>query len=229
MFVEAGFGTNRTNVVYDRVGAAVESLTIEEVDLAAIKMSTFFHATGITPALSEDCRDTVLDTVQLARKAGVRVSFDVNYRTKLWEPARAREVLSTIIHGIDLLFVGEDDLATIWERSGKAKEELRWLQEKFEIANVVLTRGEDGASGLFGETYHRSKAFPSEVVSPIGAGDAFAAGVLYSLLEDEVDTALTRGCAMAALAREARSDYVVGGVEALVAKMADGGGKQISR
>ena len=229
MWVEAGLGTNCTTVTYDRTGAEIESLNIEEVALEALEDTTFFHATGITPALSEDCRNTVLDTVQLARKAGVRVSFDVNYRAKLWGPARAREVLSTIIHGIDLLFVGAADLSTIWQRSGDPRNDLPWLQDQFGIANVVLTRGEEGASGLLGGNFHRSSAFPGEVVSPIGAGDAFAAGVLYSLLEGEEELALRRGCAMAALARESRGDYVVGGLEALQERMGNEGGKKLSR
>ncbi len=229
MWVEAGLGSNRTTVTYDRAGAEIESLKIGEVALEALEDATFFHATGITPALSEDLRNTVLDAVQLARKAGVRVSFDVNYRSKLWEPARAREVLSTIITGIDLLFVGAGDLATIWQHTGDPQGGLAWLQEQFGISNVVLTRGEEGASGLFGDVFHCSSACPGEVVSPIGAGDAFAAGVLYSLLEGDEELALRRGCAMAALARESRGDYVVGGLEALEARLGEDGGKKLER
>lgn len=225
MWVEAGHATNRTRVTYDRAGAAIESYEIEEVDLEAIKASTFFHATGITPALSESCRNSVLDAVQLARKAGVRVSFDVNYRSKLWSPARAREVLSTIIPGVDLLLVGREDLQTVWGRRGKVKEDLHWLQKTFGVTNVVLTRGEKGASALLGGRYHRSRALASEVVSPIGAGDAFAAGLLAALLDDDLDGALAQGCTMAALARESRSDYVVGGAEALAAKLSSGEAK----
>ena len=109
----------------------MEGLRIEEVDLDALHDSQHFHATGITPALSEDNRNAVLDTVQLACKAGVRVSFDINYRSKLWAPQRAREVLSTIIPGIHLLFIKETDLALLWDRRGDAETELRSLQEEF--------------------------------------------------------------------------------------------------
>ena len=229
MWVEAGLGGNRTMITYDRAGAAVESFKIQEVDLTALQQSTFFHATGITPALSENCRHTVSEAVRLARKAGVRVSFDVNYRAKLWEPARAREVLSSIISGIDVLFIGQDDLGTVWERTGDPDDELHRLQDDFGIANVVLTRGALGARALLDDHLCDHGAFLSEVVSPIGSGDAFAAGVLYSLLEDEVDLALKRGCAMAALARESRSDYVVGGNEALEVRMGEEGDKNLSR
>ena len=229
MWVEAGRGENRTVVSYDRSGAAVETFKIPEVDLDGLKDSRFFHATGITPALSEDCRNTVLDAVQLARKAGVRVSFDINYRAKLWNPLRAREGLSTIISGIDVLFIGQDDLGTVWERRGDPEQELRSLQEEFGIANVVMTRGSFGASGLFGDHFDAHEAFQGEVVSPIGAGDAFAAGVLHSLMQDEELLALKRGCAMAALARESRSDYVVGGEQALKARMGEEGDTNLSR
>jgi 2-dehydro-3-deoxygluconokinase len=221
MWVEAGFGTNRTNVTYDRTGAAIESLSIEDVDLAVIEASRFFHFTGITPALSAGCHDTLAAVVRRARQAGVRISCDVNYRSKLWSPQRAREVICGLIAGIDLLFVGSGDLRTLWGRSGDPEEELRRLQDEFGIANVILTRGPDGASGLFGEALLHHAAFPSEVVSPIGAGDAFAAGVLFSLLNEDAEGCLKRGCAMAALARESRNDYVLGGIEALEAKLAE--------
>ena len=232
MFVEAGRGANRTNVVYDRAGAPVESYHIEEVDLPKVQASTFFHVTGITPALSGDCRDTLTDAISIARRAEVRVSFDVNYRSKLWAPARAREEISRLIREIDTLFIGQRDLACLWGRSGKAKEEVQRLQDEFSIANVILTRGEEGAAGLFGNRFLEHAAFTCEVVSPIGAGDAFAAGVLYSLLNGEVEEALQRGCAMAALARESRSDYVLSGIEALEQRIAaedGGGGKRLSR
>ncbi len=229
MWVEAGLGQNRTVITYDRAGAAVESLKIPDVDLVALQDSAFFHATGITPALSEDCRNTVLSAVQGAREAGVRVSFDINYRAKLWEPSRAREVLSAIIEGIDVLFITQDDLVTVWERRGNPERELHFLQEEFGIKNVVLTQGSRGAQALLGDHLHDQGAYSGEVVSPIGAGDALAAGVLYSLMEEEVDVALQRGCAMAALARESRSDYVVGGKEALEDRMRNEGDKNLSR
>ena len=219
MWVESGVGANMTTVSYDRGGASMEGLRIEEVDLDALHDSQYFHATGITPALSEDNRNAVLDTVQLACKAGVRVSFDINYRSKLWAPQRAREVLSTIIPGIHLLFIKETDLALLWDRRGDAETELRSLQEEFGIANIVLTRAGDGASAVLEDHFESHQAFVGEPVSPIGAGDALAAGVLYSLMEDEERLALKRGCAMASLARESRSDYVVGGRLALDARI----------
>ena len=229
MWVEAGLGENRTVVTYDRAGAAVESFKIPEADLAALQDTTFFHVTGITPALSEDCCNTILNAVQGACAAGVRVSFDINYRAKLWEPSRAREALSAIIGGIDVLFIGQDDLGTVWGRGGDPDHEVHFLQEEFGIRNVVLTQGSRGARALLGDQMHEHGAYSGEVVSPIGAGDAFAAGVLYSLMEEEVDLALKRGCAMAALTRESRSDYVVGGKEALEARMGNGGEKNLSR
>ncbi len=232
MWVEAGFGANRTNVTYDRNGAAIESLTIEEVDLEAIEASRYFHFSGITPALSESCRSTMAEVVDRARKAGVKVSCDLNFRSKLWSADEAREVLSRLIPEIDLLILGAGDLQTLWERNGEPDRELQWLQDEFRIANVILTRGPEGASGRFGDTVLHQAAFASEVVSPIGAGDAFAAGVLFSFMDEEPEESLKRGCAMAALARESRSDYVVSGLEALEEKIASEeseGGKRLSR
>ena len=219
MWVEAGLGDNLTSITYDRDGASVAGLRIDELDLHSLHDSQYFHATGITPALSEDCRNAILDAVQLACRAGVKVSFDVNYRSKLWQPCRAQEVLSTIIPGIHLLFIKERDLELLWGRGGDAEEELRRLKGEFGIANIVLTQGSKGASALLGDQFESHAAFDGEAVSPIGAGDALAAGVLYSLMEGEQELALKRGCAMASLARESRGDYVIGGKQALDARM----------
>ena len=231
MFVESGLGANRTNVIYDRAGASIESLSMDEVDFATIESSRIFHFSGITPALSERCRETVAEVVQRARQAGVKVSCDVNYRSKLWSAEEAREEISKLIGDLDLLLVGQEDLKALWKRSGDPEDELRRLQDEFRIADVVMTKGPGGAIGLLGGSIYEQEAFASEVVSPIGAGDAFAAGVLYSLLNEEPALSLKRGCAMAALARESRSDYVLSGIEALEEKMSSGGdsGKRLSR
>ena len=105
----------------------------------------------------------------------MKVSCDVNYRSKLWSAEEAREVISELISDLDLLLVGQGDLQTLWKRSGNPEKELRRLQDEFRIADVVMTRGPEGAIGLFGDAIHQQEAFASEVVSPIGAGDAFLA------------------------------------------------------
>ena len=221
-FLEAGGGSNRTTVTYDRGGAAIESLELADLDLAAIADSRFFHFTGITPALSDSCRDTLREVVERARAAGVTISCDLNYRSKLWSPEDARETMEVLLPEVDLLILGAGDLRLLWGRDGAPETELRHLQEAFGIGTVLLTRGAHGAAGIIDDRYCEQGAFAGEVVSPIGAGDAFAAGVLYSLVEGDPDLGLARGCAMAALAREARSDYVVGGVAALDATIGDG-------
>ena len=219
MWVEVAERDDLTTVTYDRKGASVEGLRIDEIDLHSLHDSQYFHATGITPALSDDSSNAVLDAVQLACKAGVKVSFDINYRSKLWQSSRAHEVLSTIIAGIHILFIKEADLELLWGRRGDAETELRRLKEEFDIENIVLTQSRKGASALLGDQFDSHPAFPCKAVSPIGAGDALAAGVLYSLMEGEDELALKRGCAMASLARESRGDYVVGGRHALDARI----------
>ncbi len=229
MFVEAGLGTNRTNVVYDRAGAAVENLSIDDINLEVIGACRWLHFTGITPALSKACFDTLGKVIRGAGEAGAKMSCDVNYRSKLWGAGGAGKTISALLPAIDLLLIGRGDLQILWGRNGEAEAEVKQLQQEFAIEKVVLTQGADGAAAIFSDRFDEHDAFGGEVVSPIGAGDAFAAGVLYSLLEDEQELALKRGCAMASLARESRSDYVVGGRDALEAKINEGGGKQLSR
>ena len=222
MWVESGNGDNLTTVTYDRKGASVEGLRIDEIDVSSLHDTHYFHATGITPALSEDCRRMVLEAVRSARNNGVRVSFDVNYRSKLWERSHAKEALSAIIPGIYILFIKEMDLELLWGRRGDAEMELRRLKEEFGVDNIVLTQSRAGASALLGDQFDSHPAYASKALSPIGAGDALAAGVLYSLMEGEEELALKRGCAMASLARESRADYVASGRQALDARIQGG-------
>ena len=89
-FVEYGASPRGIQVIYDRGGAAVSRLTFDQLDLDYLLDTRVYHATGILAALSAACRDTALKAMQAARAAGVQVSFDVNYRSKLWDASYGR-------------------------------------------------------------------------------------------------------------------------------------------
>lgn len=229
MFVEAGAGSNPTNVVYDRNHAPMASVDEPSFDFSPVEESRWFHFTGITLGLSETSAKVVGKCVTRARQAGVKVSCDVNYRSKVWknDSKAAREKLERHLSEVDLLLVGHDDCELFWG-PGQPREAVAKLAKEFGIPNVVMTCGADGAVGQFEDSMFIHPAFPGEVVSPIGAGDAFAAGVLSSILEDDVESALQRGNAMATLARGSRSDYVVSASTRLKAFL-EGGAEPLSR
>jgi 2-dehydro-3-deoxygluconokinase len=150
------------------------------VDLGLLDGATYLHLTGVTPALSPECAEFVRWAAQEARRRGVRVSFDVNYRAPLWDPPAARTEIERVLEHIDLLFVSAEEADALWG----------WDDEERGIAQlaaagpdeVVLKRGAHGSTvWVHGE---RVDADPFRVgeVDPIGAGDAFAAGYLASSL-----------------------------------------------
>jgi 2-dehydro-3-deoxygluconokinase len=174
LYLREQIGTD-VRVYYYRLGSAASTMQRDAFDADYFSDARFVHLTGITPALSEDCRAFVLWAAREARASGARVSFDVNYRSKLWETGRAREFVEEILPDLDLLFVGDEEARALWGRddetlvrelAGKGPEE------------VVLKRGGMGSLGLVGDEVLEHPSFDAAEVDPVGAGDAFAAGYL---------------------------------------------------
>jgi 2-dehydro-3-deoxygluconokinase len=159
-------------VYYYRKGSAASTMTLKALDSEYLKEAEFLHLTGITPALSEDCRAF---TLWAAREDGTRVSFDVNYRSKLWGSGEARAFVEEILPSVDLLFVGDDEARALWGRDDK--DLVRELAARGP-REVVLKLGREGSLALVDGRIIARPAYPVEEVDPVGAGDAFDAGYL---------------------------------------------------
>jgi 2-dehydro-3-deoxygluconokinase len=165
----------------------------------------FLHLTGITPVLSESCRDFTLWAAKEAREAGIRLSFDVNYRSRLWSPEEARGFVEELLPHVDLLFVGDEEAQAIW--GGGDEGFVRGLAE-LGPKEVVLKKRE-GSMVLFEDRVLTAEpAFPVEEVDPVGAGDAFDAGYLAGHLWDLApEERLRVASAMGAMSVTALGDY----------------------
>jgi 2-dehydro-3-deoxygluconokinase len=159
-------------VYYYRGGSAASTMAPETFDAGFLGGAEFLHLTGITPALSEECRAF---TLWAAREAQARVSFDVNYRSKLWGPTEARRFVEEILPSIDLLFVGDDEARALW---GGEDENLARELAAAGPREVVLKLGKEGSLALVDDHAITGPAFSVEEVDPVGAGDAFDAGYL---------------------------------------------------
>ena len=95
--------------VYYRRGSAASRLSPADLNVAYLGSARFLHLTGITPALSQSCRETVFAAADMARAAGVKVVLDPNYRSKLWGPPEARDVLRKLASHCDILLPGMDE------------------------------------------------------------------------------------------------------------------------
>lgn len=198
-----------TEVIYDRAGSAFTGLTADAVNWEMLLDTRLLHLTGITPALGAGCFDLVLEAAQRAKAGGVRVSFDVNYRSKLWSPEVARRHLRTILPYVDLLFCGQEDARIVFGLEGTVRDVLEALHTLTPAEQVVLTRSHEGVTMLLGGELVDVPAREVAVVDRLGAGDAFAAGVLDGYLDGDIYTGLRKGVALSALALAQRGDMLV--------------------
>lgn len=176
--------TSITRVTYYRSGSAASALCPADLPLDLIASARVLHVTGITPALSDSCRKTVIRAMEHARAHGTRVSFDVNYRAALWRQEAARPVLCGLVGLADILFAGSDEvellLGPVPER---APAEIAADLAVLGPTEAVLKRGAAGAVAWIEGRILEAAAVPVRAVDPVGAGDAFVAGYLAGLLD----------------------------------------------
>jgi 2-dehydro-3-deoxygluconokinase len=169
----------RLRVYYYRSGSAAATLSPNAFDPSMLQGAAFLHLTGITGALSQECAEFLPWAASTARDAGVRVSYDVNYRSRLWEPSAAQAATEALLPLIDVLFVGHDEANALWGwETDTALEQL----SKIGPSEVILKLGADGCAAMINGEQLTSLGFPARQLDPIGAGDAFDAGYLAATL-----------------------------------------------
>jgi 2-dehydro-3-deoxygluconokinase len=204
LYIREQIGTD-VRVYYYRLGSAASTMHTDAFDPDYLGGAKFVHLTGITPALSEECRAFVLWVAREACASGARVSFDVNYRSKLWETEEAREFVEEILPDVYLLFAGDEEARALWDRDDEAlvRELAREGPEE-----VVFKRGSAGSLALIDGKALEHQAFTVAQVDPVGAGDAFAAGYLAGHLWNlPAEERLRVANAMGALSVATLGDY----------------------
>jgi 2-dehydro-3-deoxygluconokinase len=169
----------RLRVYYYRSGSAAATLSPNAFDPSILQGAAFLHLTGITGGLSPECADFLPWAATTAQGAGVRVSYDVNYRSRLWAPPAARAATEALLPLVDVLFVGHDEANALWGwGTDTALEQL----SKVGPSEVILKLGADGCAAVIDGERLTSPGFPARQLDPIGAGDAFDAGYLAASL-----------------------------------------------
>ncbi|MFN8376102.1 MAG: sugar kinase [Anaerolineae bacterium] len=198
-FVEYGQKPRAVKVWYDRAGSAASRMSAAGLPLPVIGAARWLHLTGITPALSAGCAEAVQAAAAYARTQGVSVSFDVNYRGLLWDAKTAAKALVPLCEQANVVFVALRDAHNLFAAEGDAERAARDLQARWQ-GTVIVTCGEEGAAACDGVQTVKVPAYATTLVDRIGAGDAFASGVICRLLEDApLVEALRFGAALAAL------------------------------
>lgn len=171
----------KSSVFYYRRHSAASLMRPEHLDEAYISGAKLLHITGITPALGESCRETVLEAVRMARKHGVKVCFDPNLRLKLWSVADARSFLLPLAEAADYFLPGLDELKLLYE----TEDFDRIVERLGKLKAVSIVKGGDDCTyvvengGLQSIPYFKAEC----VVDTVGAGDGFCAGFIAGLLK----------------------------------------------
>ncbi len=224
-YFEHGGRPRGSNVVYDRTNSAITTAKAEEFDPSLIRDARVFFTTGITPALSPQLRETTAKLLNVAHKADTTTAFDVNYRGKLWDTGEARQTLTKLLPGIDVLIIAVRDARALFEYEGDPRQFAHNIASQFDLTTVVVTRGSQGALAWHDNVVHDHDVYDTDTIDPVGTGDAFSGAFIARRLSgDDVHTALEYASATAALKRTIPGDVALvtkAEVEAVIADKND--------
>ena len=217
-FLELGASPRASSVLYDRVGSAISMIKPGEVDWAKVFTgSKHFHMSGITPALSASASEVTVEALKAAKKAGCTVSYDLNYRKKLWTPAEAKKIQEPMMADVDVLITTEEDTHVVFGIKEKDYETAaEKLARTFKFKIVAITLREDvsvwknrwTAIAYNDGKIIRDRKYEVEIVDRVGAGDSFTAGFLYGWLKlKDVEKGVQYGNAFSALKHTIPGDF----------------------
>jgi 2-dehydro-3-deoxygluconokinase len=205
-FADSGADPRPTRVSYDRAGSAFTKLS--SIPAGALAGARFVHVSGVTAAVAAEGLLEALP--QQVEEAGAELSLDVNYRSLLWPPAAARRGLEPLLAAAGTVICGAADAAQVLRLEGDPAAVAEELRERWapRARRVVLTLGAEGCLALDEDgVQHRHAAPPATMVDRFGVGDAFAAGLLWGLLEADLELALRAATALAALKATVSGDF----------------------
>lgn len=212
-FVEIG-GARISSVLYDRAGSAISRISPGSVDWASVfAAARWYHVSGITPALSDGAARVTAESLAAAKKSGLTVSYDLNYRAKLWSAQQAWTAQEPLMEHVDVLTTTAEDARGVFGIGDDDPVEVaRALQKRFEVSAVAITLRDKVLAAVVaadGNIYSAPR-FEVETVDPIGAGDAFTGGLIVSRLEHRPwDEAVRFASATAALKHTIPGDFCV--------------------
>ena len=208
-YVEFGEPPRGVQVTYDRLHSCAARLEPPDIDWGLLFHTRLLHLTGITPALSPSCLAITQAAIQKAEEHRIPVSFDINFRQKLWSASEAKQILLPLIQGVALLFCSQADARRLFGCDGSMPEIAQQLRALSRAQHVIITFGEQGAVLWTGNELLHEPARPTRIIDRLGAGDALAAGVIHGWLDGNLRAGLQYGVTLAALALSQSGDMVV--------------------
>ncbi|MED4227531.1 sugar kinase [Neobacillus cucumis] len=204
-FLEKGHSIRSSMVTYDRKNSAFAMSKADEYDFAKIFADAdWFHISGITPALNEELFELTRRALVAAKEMGLTTSCDLNFRSALWSFEKAREKMTELIKYVDVC-IGIEPLKLLDKNGNEIKDELpekpsisdykdvmMQMKQQFGVKYVAMTKREQLSVSsnrlhalLFdGEDIYQSTEVNVDIIDRVGTGDAFSAGIIYSLLNN---------------------------------------------
>ena len=249
-FAELGAAPRPSSVLYDRAGSAISAIEPGSVDWkSAFNGARWFHVSGITPALSKSAANVTAEALEAAKKAGLTVSYDLNFRRKLWKPDQARNVQEPLMRYVDVLITTEEDTRVVFGIGGRNPETYdhvdadayasvaRELIDRFNLSAAAITLRENPrvllntwSAVLVAEgKLYRAPKYEVEVIDRIGAGDAFSGGLISARLQNRNwEDSLRFATAASALKHSVPGDFCLVTRDE-VEQVLKGGGLRVAR
>ncbi len=202
-YVEKGASQRPSKVLYDRANSSIALARTEDFDWEEILDGcNWFHFTGITPALGENCAEICEDALKVCREKQITVSCDLNYRKKLWTEEKANVIMGKLMQYVDVCIANESDAADVFgiraEGSDVTKGELsqagyisvaKQLSERFGVKSVAITLRKSLSASINkwgGLLYQNGNAcfspeYTIQIVDRVGGGDSFAGALIYAM------------------------------------------------
>ena len=247
LYLETGSNMRPSKVFYDRAGSAIAMVEPGSIDWHEIlKDATWFHWTGITPALSQNAADECLRAIMAASELGITVSCDINYRGNLWNYGKsASDVMPQLVAGCDLIMGNEEDCEKVFsikpldfdaeKTDGNVDQDsfasvCKQMMARFPRCKTmaVTLRGAINANhntwcGILydgAKMYHSAKYDITDIVDRVGGGDSFMGGLIYGLLTyTDKQKALEFATAASAYKHTLKGDYNWAAIEDVEALM----------
>ncbi|MDR3161252.1 MAG: sugar kinase [Spirochaetaceae bacterium] len=220
-FLEKGASQRPSKVIYDRAHSAIAEASAADFNWKALlEGASWFHVTGITPALGDTVAAITREACKEAKARGITVSCDLNYRKNLWSREKAGEVMGGLMEYVDVCIANEEDAADVFGihaansdiTGGTISREgyqgvAKALADRFGFKKVAITLREslsasdnNWAAMLYeGASFYFSKKYPVRIVDRVGGGDSFGAGLIYGSLkslgpQETIEFAVAASC-----------------------------------
>jgi 2-dehydro-3-deoxygluconokinase len=254
-FLETGASQRPSKVVYDRANSSIAGIKKGEIDWNKVfEKAKWFHWTGITPAISKDTREILRDACIVAKKMGITISCDLNFRAKMWTEKEAQSVMIPLMEFVNVCIANEEDaeksLGLKADKTNVEKGQIdqegyfqvaQTLKQKYNFDSVAITLREsysaskNGWSAILLDNQdcsfpYRSKKYDIKIVDRVGGGDSFASGLIYGLLnKSNTKEALEFAVAASCLKHSIPGDFNLVSIDEVDKLIKSGGSGRVER